>query len=167
MSSLAPERAGRRSFLLVAGALVLGTVVPAALLLQDGGDAAAPERGDAAPRFDALPAVGERPVVLHFCGSWNPLCEEDAEWLAEVRDRVAVVDVLVEDDPDRAASRYEEWGVTWPLVEDGGGEIAAAYGVEGVPQTFFVYRDGRVAARNFGALAPTTLAGRVDDLLRG
>lgn len=180
------RRSRRRSpFLLVAAAVAVATIVPTSLLFRratDPGTGDPPERGDTAPAFAGRTESGDvvslerlsgQPVVLHFCGSWNPLCDEDLEVLAAAlvdhrADRpgsdLAVVDVLVDDDLGRAKDFYRERGADWLVIADPDAVIARAYGVVGVPQTFFVDRRGRIAARNFGALAPTTLAGRIDDL---
>lgn len=182
LDAAAPPGRRRSPYVLIGVALLAGAVVPASVLLRRAGgprEGAAPERGDRAPEFAArtedggvvsLDTLTGHSIVLHFCGSWNPQCEDDLEFLVEARQEaadpdLAIVDVLVADDLARAKRLYLDRGADWVVVADPGGLIADAYGVGAVPQTFFIDRAGKVRARNFGALAPTTLEGRIEDLL--
>lgn len=61
------------------------------------------------------------------------------------------------DDIDSDAIAFaDEFGATWPLSRDPDGAIADAYVLQppGIPQSFFVRRDGKISAHLFGD--PTT-----------
>ena len=168
---MAPARTRGRPALLLVAVLAAALVVPAALLLRPARDPA-PKPGQDAPEFSlrrrdgsrlTLGDLAGRPVVLHFCGSWTPECTQDKDLLVEEwrrwGDRIAFVDVLVTDDLESGAELYGE--LPWPATEDPGGRTAHAYSVDGVPQTFFIGADGKIAARSFGLADPP-----LDDRLR-
>lgn len=51
----------------------------------------------------------------------------------------------------------EQLGKTYPLVMDYNGQIAAGFGVSGVPETFFVSRDGIVQYHQIGMFDEDTI----------
>jgi len=60
--------------------------------------------------------------------------------------------------------------VTYPTVYDQQGlrgGVAASWSVTGLPQTWFVARDGRRAGRIAGRLTAADLRAKVDELLAG
>lgn len=50
-----------------------------------------------------------------------------------------------------------EHGVTYPNLRDGSGETARAWGVTGLPETFFLRADGRVVAHVIGEISSAQL----------
>ena len=56
----------------------------------------------------------------------------------------------------------EEFHMNTPIVMDPQGLLQDVYGVRGLPTTFFVAKDGRVAAIYPGSLSPAALAERLD-----
>jgi cytochrome c biogenesis protein CcmG/thiol:disulfide interchange protein DsbE len=87
--------------------------------------------------------------VVNFWASWCGPCEDEAPVLEaawrEHRDEGLVVVGIDYDDFRTDARRFaEKNGMTYPLVYDRGGEMAKAYGLTGVPETFFIDRRGRL-----------------------
>ena len=41
---------------------------------------------------------------------------------------------------------------TWPIVVDGNNDVAQAYGIGAVPQTFFIKPNGKVALRYYAGI---------------
>lgn len=106
------------------------------------------------------------PVVINFWASWcGPCIEEiplfEAAW-RDYRDRgLIVLGVNVQDRAEDARAFLEELGMTFPVVRDADQELARALELYGLPQTFFVRRDGTVVGtRRTGATASPG-AGRV------
>jgi cytochrome c biogenesis protein CcmG/thiol:disulfide interchange protein DsbE len=134
------------------------------LLNDEGGTLAAQaNRGDrpAAPEFtlERLDADGElelaalkgKAVVVNFWASWCSPCKDEAPFLEQVwrehRDRGLVVVGLDAKDFRADARRFaERYGLTFPLVYDGPGDLTSSYGVTGFPETFVVDRKGKVVA---------------------
>jgi peroxiredoxin len=92
-------------------------------------------------------------LVLNFWGSFCPPCRDEAPILDRAHreyrdDGVVVLGIDVQRDSDAAALRFaDEFGMTYRLLKDRGGELAATLEVNDrfLPQTFFVHRDGTFA----------------------
>ena len=113
-----------------------------------------PAPGFTLPRLDrdgelSLASLRGKAVIVNFWASWCEPCEDEAPLLEaawrEHRDEgLVVVGVDFNDfrgDARRFAKRNK---MTYPLVHDRGGELEEAYGLTGVPETFFVDREGRL-----------------------
>ena len=57
-------------------------------------------------------------------------------------DGLEIVGVLYKDQPDLARAFLDDFGATWPSVDDPDGAIATAYRVVAPPQTYFIDKDG-------------------------
>ncbi len=147
------RRVGLALILLALGVLFLlllyglGTRVPGGL------------EGQPAPEFTlALFDGGEislsdlrgQVVVVNFWASWCPPCRDEAPLLEDAwrsyRDRGAVfLGVDYVDTESEARAYLKEFDVTYPNGPDRGSLIGRAYGITGVPETFFIDRQGTVA----------------------
>jgi cytochrome c biogenesis protein CcmG/thiol:disulfide interchange protein DsbE len=119
-----------------------------------------------------LAALRGRPVVVNFWATWCEPCVREFPLLARTAaghraDRLAVVGVLVQDQPDAARAFIRQHGGGWPVGVDADGRTAAAWGVVGLPHTFFVRPDGTLAAHRLGELTPTTLDRQLAAILHG
>jgi thiol-disulfide isomerase/thioredoxin len=104
-----------------------------------------PITGDAV----SLAAYAGKPVVLNFWASWCSPCREELPALMQFAERhpeAAVVGVNLEDTPSGAQALQREIGWPWPSISDPSGERGAKLGLQGMPTTFFLDRDHRVAA---------------------
>ena len=130
------------------------------------------------PQFQAdLDALRGRVVVVNFWASWCVPCREEMPALEQVSREyagagkpVTVIGVDASDVRSEAARFLDEVGVTYPTVYDQQGlrgGVAASWTVTGLPQTWFVARDGSRAGRIAGRLTVDDLRSRVDDLLAG
>jgi len=135
------------------------TVVPAGV--RDGG----PRVGDTAPDFTLRTLDGKtvslsdyagKPVVLNFWASYCHPCREEfplfREQLAEHPDDFVVLGVDAKDIESDAKRFAKDEKATWPIVFDGENEVAQAYGVGAVPQTFFIKPNGKVALRYYSQI---------------
>ncbi len=167
-----------------AGVLALLALVLVAYLYVGSVAAPAPATEEArrpqAPAFTA-PSFGEeeisladyrgRPVVLNFWASWCPPCRAEAPQLERVwqayRDRgVVFLGVDIRDSEVDARVYLREFGVTYANLRDPSNAIAVGYGVSGIPATFFIDREGRVASRWLGPVSEQQIAARVEELVR-
>lgn len=111
-----------------------------------------------------------RVVVVNFWASWCIPCRDEAPILEQTwrryRDRGVIfigVDYL---DTDKEARAFlQEFEVTYPNGVDLGTQIAKDYRIKGVPETFFIARDGRVAHLVIGPLTETQLVSTIETLL--
>ena len=118
-----------------------------------------------------LAALHGKVVVLNFWASWcNPSCYDEAPVLERAwrtyRERgVVVVGVDMQDTPEAARAFIQRFGLTFVNAPDSQGKVAVEYGVYGVPETFFVARDGTIRAKHVGALTDSVIHARLEQLL--
>jgi cytochrome c biogenesis protein CcmG/thiol:disulfide interchange protein DsbE len=125
--------------------------------------------------FDGAPvtlaALRGKVVVLNFWASWcNPACYEEAPVLERAwrtyRDRgVVVIGIDMQDTPEAARAFIQRFELTFANAPDPNGKLAVEYGVYGVPETFFVARDGTIRAKHVGALTDAAVRGTLEPLL--
>lgn len=111
-------------------------------------------------------------VVVNFWASWCTECIIEHSDLAAAWDRyrdagVVFVGVAFEDDPSSARGFMAQRGGDWPIVEDPRAETALAFGVYGIPETFFIDRSGEVVRRHAGPVTYDLLTSQIDELLEG
>jgi len=103
--------------------------------------------------FDSSSYAG-RPVVVNFFASWCPPCNSEAPDLvafAKAHPEVAFIGVAVKDKPADARGFVAKYGLPYPVVDDGQGEIARRYGVNGIPATMFFDKAGKQVESVVGA----------------
>ena len=111
-------------------------------------------------------------VVLNFWASWCIPCREEAPlleaaWRA-LKDRdVMFLGVNIQDSEEAASRFLREFSQTFPNGRDAAGKIAIDYGVYGIPETFFIDRQGRITAKVIGPLGPEMLVARTREALQG
>ncbi len=106
-----------------------------------------------------------RPVVINFWATWCVPCYQEHAVLVSAAkrrgDQVAFLGVVYEDERERVDRFLEERGRSYPTLMDDAGKTAIAYGVYGVPETFFVNGAGKIVSKFTGPLS----RGSLDDLL--
>ncbi len=94
-------------------------------------------------------------VLLNFWATWCVPCRAempDIERLSrEFAGRGLVVVAVNLQEGRRAVRRFvDELHLTFPVVLDGDGKMAAAYGVRPIPTTFLIDQNGFILGRSFG-----------------
>ena len=107
-------------------------------------------------KFD-LASLRGRPVIVNFWDAGCVPCREEFPLLREklvahAGDSLAVVGVLFVDAPGPARDFVNQYGATWPTVEDPSGAIRNVYRVAARPQSYFVDRDGILRSIQVGQL---------------
>jgi cytochrome c biogenesis protein CcmG/thiol:disulfide interchange protein DsbE len=167
--------------------LVVGSLIGAALLGvlfmslgNDPSEIKSPLIGRSAPGF-ALKAVGTgetidlqqlrgRPVVVNFWATWCGPCYEEHPTLVEnarlLGNNVQFVGVVFNDTEDKIQSFLRERGSSYPTVLDQQGKTAIAYGVGGVPETFFIDKQGTIVAKYSGPMNTEILQSYVQKVIQ-
>jgi len=136
--------------------------------------------GDQAPGFElsrlaggplGFPAALQgRVVVIRFWADWCPFCESEMSavepvYLAHREKGLEVLAINVRQDRKTAEKFTERIGISYEVLLDSDGEVARRYGVVGLPTTFFIDREGRIATRILGESTPELLQRVLGDLL--
>ncbi|HEV8218494.1 MAG TPA: redoxin domain-containing protein [Gemmatimonadaceae bacterium] len=159
-------------------------------LTQDPREIPSPLPGNAAPQFSlAVFAPGQPPlerpigdtvrlgdlkgrvVVLNFWASWCLACRDEHAGLSEVArgyagKPVTFLGSLYQDTPGNGTQWIAEMGgQSYPSVNDPKALTAIDYGLYGVPETFFIAADGKIARKITGPAPPQVVRHIVDSLL--
>jgi len=121
----------------------------------------------AAPAF-SLPALGHsgqqvalsgyrgQPLIVNFFASWCDPCKKETPLLATFyraeKGRVALVGLDENDVVANATSFTRAEGVSYPVGWDPQFNAGSAYGVNALPQTFFLNARHQIVDRVFGAV---------------
>lgn len=135
-------------------------------LTRDAHTIPSPLPGKAAPDFALQTLHGDslhlhdlvgQVVLVNFWASWCMACRGEHQALLEASRRYSpqglrIVGVVYEDTRDNALQWISERGGDWTNVLDFGSHTAIQYGLFGVPETFFIGRDGRIIFKQIGPI---------------
>ena len=115
--------------------------------------------GKPVPGLDSADFNGQV-TVLNVWASWCVPCRDEAPLLTALATdrRIRLVGINYKDQPDNARRFLGRYGN--PFLAngtDGNGRAAIEWGVYGVPETFLVGRDGRIAYKLIGPITPDNL----------
>jgi len=158
---------------LIAGILITVALVAilSAGLGKDPQHIDSPLIGKQAPDF-ALKAVGTgetidltqfrgKPLVVNFWATWCRPCYEEHPVLVSnaqiMQGQVQFLGVVFQDKEEKIQQFLNERGTAYPTLVDQAGKTAIAYGVGGVPETFFLNKDGRIVDKFVGPIDSESL----------
>jgi len=116
-----------------------------------------------------LASLRSQVVILNFWASWCVACRSEEGVLQDTyqryRDRgVTVLGITFQDSATNAQAYAAGHGITWPLLDDPQSGTALAYGVTGLPETYFIAPDGKVAYKQIGPVTQELVAREVKRL---
>ncbi len=137
-------------------------------------------RGQLAPDFDLKSLDGKKvklsdfrgkAVLLNFWATWCGPCKIEMPWFVELQkqygpDGLQIVGVAMDDSSDEDIAKFtKEMGVNYPVLL-GTEAVGESYGgVSVLPTTFFVDRDGKVVAREFGLQSRSVFVDHIKESL--
>lgn len=121
-------------------------------------------------RVAALSKLRGQVVIINFWASWCYTCREEAAYLEQTwrkyKDRgVVFVGVDYVDTEKPALAYIKEFDITYINGPDLGTRIAQAYNIQGVPETYFVSKNGQLRGVHIGPMASPKLDDKIDELL--
>ena len=135
--------------------------------------------GKPAPSF-ALKEVGTgrtidlaefkgKPVIINFWATWcGPCWEEHPVLVANARrlqPQVQFLGVVFQDTEDKILNFLQQRGSAYPTVVDQAGKTGIAYGVGGVPETYFLDANGVIRAKFNGPMSTDDLQANLQKVL--
>jgi cytochrome c biogenesis protein CcmG/thiol:disulfide interchange protein DsbE len=161
-----------RAHKVVTGSILVFVAALIAVSLATG-STAAPRTYPAAASF-SLTALGEpgakvslsqyagKPVIINFWASWCSPCQKEtpllASWYKQQHGKVALLGLDENDNSTSALAFAKAKGITYPVGFDPTTIAAGAYGVDALPQTFFLNAQHRVVDHIAGAVTTAELA---------
>ena len=98
-----------------------------------------------------------KPLVLHFWGTWCPVCRTEAPNIESIAKAYSVVTVAVNSGDDAAVAHYlKVHNLHFNVINDPQGKLAKRFRVTVFPTTFIFDADGRL---KFTEAGYTTTAG--------
>ncbi len=108
---------------------------------------------------------GEVSVVNVFA-SWCVPCRQEHPLIQRLATVVPVHGLNYKDRPEDAARWLDELGDPYTRTgADLDGRVAIDWGVYGVPETFLIDRQGRIAYKHIGPITPEILSGKLMPLI--
>ena len=167
--------------------LLIGVVIAASLVAivfmglgRNPSEIRSPLIGKPAPSF-TLREVGTnrpvdltqyrgRPLVVNFWATWClPCWDEHPVLVANARmleGSVNFVGVVFQDKEATILNFLSQRGSAYPTVVDDKGKTAIAYGVGGIPETFFIDADGVIRAKYSGPMNGDVLREQLQKVMR-
>lgn len=138
------------------------------------GVATAPVVGDTAPAFTAtdlnsqpvdLQALRGKPVWVMFVATWCTGCRTEMPDVqaaaAKHGEDIEVIAIYVGESATTVKPYSERVGLTFTQVADHSNDVAAAYGVMGVPAHYFIDANGVIRHTQVGLLSPAQMEERI------
>lgn len=88
-------------------------------------------------------------VMVNFWASWCDPCREEAAllektWKQEKENGIVFLGLDYLDQEPAAKAYLAEYGITYPNGPDLRSQVARRYGIQGVPETFFIDSEGKI-----------------------
>jgi peroxiredoxin len=137
-------------------------------------------QGRAAPDFSLPTTTGQtmklselqgKAVLLNFWATWCEPCKVEMPWFVDLQKKygpqgLQVIGVAMDDaSPKDIAAFAQKMGVNYPILI-GKEEVGAQYGgIEYLPSTFYISRNGKVIDHAFGLVSRSEIEANIEKAL--
>ena len=127
-------------------------------------------QGTFGPTLDLATELNDKPVIVNFWATWCGPCYDEAPHLQAAwqryQDDVLIIGVQTQDRGKRVEGEafLDRFGITFPNVIDDDSRVSIDYGLFGVPETFFVRRDGTLLYKHTGPITLDKLEEKIAEL---
>ncbi|HZU22459.1 MAG TPA: TlpA disulfide reductase family protein, partial [Terriglobales bacterium] len=135
--------------------------------------------GKTAPNFQLTTLDGKqvsltdfrgKAVLLNFWATWCGPCRIEMPWFVDLQKKYApqgfeIVGVAMDDSGEKAIKEFTQQVGTNYTILLGKDAIGDAYGVEGMPTSFFIARDGKIIDQTLGLASKKELEDRIERAL--
>ena len=147
------------------------------------GNIPAPQAGFSAPDFSLKTPTGEsytlselrgQAVLVNLWATWCPPCRAEMPTIEamyqEYKDQgfiVLAVDMTYQDDPFEVVPFTQEHNLTFPILLEETGDVAAAYQLRSLPSSYFINREGIISEVVIGGpMSEALLRTRIEQILK-
>lgn len=126
---------------------------------------------DANGRSIKLSTYKGRVVLLDFWATWCEGCKVEIPWYMDFQkkykaDGLSVVGVSMDEDGWKSVKPFlEKTPINYPIVV-GNQDLAQRFGVDALPVTLLIDRDGKIADQHVGMVNKDTFEGEIQILLK-
>jgi peroxiredoxin len=109
-------------------------------------------------------------IAIRFWADWCPFCKTEMRDIEptykKYKDKgLVILAINVRQDQKTVQAFIKDLNISYDVLLDESGEVARAYGVSGLPITFFIGRDGTLQTRILGESTPEVFETIIQDLL--
>ena len=143
----------------------------------------APQAGFAAPDFTLKTPEGEKytlselkgnAVLVNLWATWCPPCRAEMpaieKMYQEYKDQgfvVLAIDMTYQDDPANVVPFIQKYGLTFPVLLEETGDVAAMYQLRSLPSSYFINRAGIIQEVVIGGpMSEALLRTRIEEILK-
>lgn len=107
-------------------------------------------------------------LVVNFWATWCPPCRSEMPDMEQVyterKDDVVVLAVNVQEARAPVRDFADKYRLSFPILMDTAGEVTQSFGVQSLPTTFFIDKEGKVASFNMGALNKSAIGRKLEQI---
>lgn len=167
-----PQQTNRNWIVIGVMALALVAMIWVGVKHKGGGGTSAPGlaggnvKGKSAPDFELQDVATGKPVrladykgkavLLNFWATWCPPCKIEIPWFVDLQKQygsegLVILGVAMDDASQQEIAKFaQDMGINYPILL-GTEKVGNAYGgVEALPTSFYIGRDGKIVTRSFG-----------------
>lgn len=159
---------------------VLSWIAPALLIIGCSLEMQRPKIGEPAPAFSLKRLDGDivqfpadlkgKVVAIQFWADWCPPCLSEMRLLAPAYASyqargVVILAINLRQDKATVGKAVKQLDAPYEFLLDVDGEVAQTYGVETLPTSFIINRDGQIQTRILGETTPETFEQLIQSVL--